>query len=1105
MDKLMAIARNIKKLLSPSPEHQTVDPRLFARQDGINPGSKVIELTPFVAPSKKEVADSAIRRIVNDALRQVKTTDSAANRAVEVTHIPDLRAVAGDIIQTHNVGINKERGMRSTRHSGLRYGGFIASALPWSFDPIALIQRGDLSQPNALAIFLDRPAELFGGGLKSIAGLVEPITQGTGHDLAPEAQAGNTLAHIEDGDVTHASLFGLNSDGSTQSLHINLNLFRGEEGPANLDRIVNGLQNSSPMTRWMGLFTSAHEAARLSVWGSSGGKTAKQQQTDYRAMLELLTADASDEVVSHQDAHTIRDNMAASIQLLNAGVLLIEPADVVPVPSVKINIAAAPPVVVSAPSVKINTAVASGKNKENFVAKKKKISAAVSDADKPSQGIADTLDGLLTQANTLLGKANATNTLSKYTTSRSYLKTLLGNIKDTLNSNKRNLPDEQYKALVKRRSDLLLGARALPVNGHAGIREKEKEKEETTGLAILFNQLKRATHEPTLDLAEANRASRELMRYMEDHPAAKLSSPQHQKMIQIDAVLALRNQAEDALTGSEARLQRISDQAVFNGIFLGMAAGMTGLVTSSAPVYSGFISTGEAFAQAMVARRTSDVVTHQQQGGEMIDGMVRFHEALVTQLAEGGASDVVAAEQGGALIQVLAEAHDALVMQRVTHGVSEELARQQASEVTSQVVNLLQKAVSDANGYLYFSYDDSEGQPRVVSMVLRELLSSPNRAHDMLRDVLFLQLEARSTGRLVFGVVAPLQLAMIEMAHQHVPALDHGTGADMNQRIQAIMNQGQLIMDRGLVLDDSSLALVLGQGNGLTTRASAAMGADIQRRTAELAAALPAHGALRADELMSLVRLMETYALAHRVLFFAEAGVYRPGRISASPTEAAVSLRAVASIPRSIVAGALDEVDDAAAEEVVEVPAPVEAVIVKRQPVSLRPKATPPLNQKLIDEKMMTFHTLVAGIDKLTNTPGLKNEQHKLAISSLVQSLGGAAKTFQVNPTDAAFVVLKAHCISEIKAAETAFSKESGIWHNVLKPLLNGIMSALNALAKLMFVPKSYQFTMFKTVAETAWDKSQIKSKLLGEHEVKGLLDENGPLAEGIKAASFGA
>jgi hypothetical protein len=109
---------------------------------------------------------------------------------------------------------------------------------------------------------------------------------------------------------------------------------------------------------------------------------------------------------------------------------------------------------------------------------------------------------------------------------------------------------------------------------------------------------------------------------------------------------------------------------------------------------------------------------------------------------------------------------------------------------------------------------------------------------------------------------------------------------------------------------------------------------------------------------------------------------------------------------------------------------------------------------------------------------GLTNPKHKKACEHLETALRDAATVFYSKPNNLRFIAFKKSCELAIQTAETAFSKDSGIWQNLLVPTLNIILGILNKVMSI--IPcRIGLFEPGPTAAQTQWEVSPFKANLL--------------------------
>ena len=135
----------------------------------------------------------------------------------------------------------------------------------------------------------------------------------------------------------------------------------------------------------------------------------------------------------------------------------------------------------------------------------------------------------------------------------------------------------------------------------------------------------------------------------------------------------------------------------------------------------------------------------------------------------------------------------------------------------------------------------------------------------------------------------------------------------------------------------------------------------------------------------------------------------------------------------------------------------------------------------IIADKFIEIKNLIIKIDKL-NKNLVFSPIHKKAIGVLSSSLKSNFNNFGNNINNQTFKAFKSKCEADIKKAEKAFAKAPGIWHNYLRPLVNGLIRALQTILTLVGVNARYQPKMFprkETRPEQIWKSKKITETLV--------------------------
>jgi len=148
-----------------------------------------------------------------------------------------------------------------------------------------------------------------------------------------------------------------------------------------------------------------------------------------------------------------------------------------------------------------------------------------------------------------------------------------------------------------------------------------------------------------------------------------------------------------------------------------------------------------------------------------------------------------------------------------------------------------------------------------------------------------------------------------------------------------------------------------------------------------------------------------------------------------------------------------------------------EPVVFPTQPKQKTPKE---LNQEMIERYLNEFAVKILRVREMTTTtPGLK-DSHKVDIGKFADKLGKELSVFAKQPGNISFATFKKNCEQHIREAEKQFAKEPFVW-GLLKPICNLMITILNQIKALIW-SKPSKTSMFKNVAEKAWDTSNIGS-----------------------------
>ena len=131
--------------------------------------------------------------------------------------------------------------------------------------------------------------------------------------------------------------------------------------------------------------------------------------------------------------------------------------------------------------------------------------------------------------------------------------------------------------------------------------------------------------------------------------------------------------------------------------------------------------------------------------------------------------------------------------------------------------------------------------------------------------------------------------------------------------------------------------------------------------------------------------------------------------------------------------------------------------------------------EKNISEEMIKFSEALYALIDINNNETIKNRHHRERLQVLTHILVTKMAEFNKNPSDAAFLNFKKDCETLIEDTEEHLApKEPFIWSNVIRPILNAMIRALNAIKGLLRIPSKHHtklFTPAKSEAQIEWEK----------------------------------
>ena len=1007
-------------------------------------------------------------------------------------------------VETNTLLMTKEHIMRKNKmgHNTTSAIGMVFGWAAW----VSLPQK-NLAEPYWVEELMSRIES--SGALISEWWNVSSTPQPTEGTLSRREREALTVAidteadRIARGEVTHLSLFGQELDGLLQSYHFSLDQLRTPESMANAYRLVEEIKNRNPTIRWLGLFTSPTQAARLSMWERpsprrrSGLTEAdvrrltednavavvnEAQNDEYQALLETLQAEASPRRFSHQDARAIISQVTTVTHALNtsaAHTLAIEPSvlepeqrDVAPRTEAEVM---EPERIETEESraVHLKNKGASGKlsSKQHQLKDthtpgihEKHIMPKTSGKETkkpvrmdPDLEIVSALEGELEQAFILLrqlGTAASEQKFKQYDNKRKELSDLLTRIKGTLRENK----------------PLLETREALTGNQFAVFQDKMmRMRENMSSLASQVNPLRAAfdaqkraasSTSPKISVQTMTREKVHAIVVAADVTARHMAVEQQMALVfgaetrALDA--GVRPLEIEPAAGDEHRVlmrgfEALTAQGHARGAALALQTPMRVLVQALAEDIER-IDSGEATQLSVVYQDASGwaQVIHLDLRMLLSGAAVDMQTEMFMQRLHAGSTGVMAAMATSPVqaagLQLLASSGNFAQLpparlQEVTRGLR--LLGNSAVAIEGQLVSFLggteRRELSQKLERTAQQFTPSRNMPRLDRIPERIL-------HVLTTLTLSSNALANPAQRTALLRDAPTSTSSGRLSLNAPP---------VRMAIEPTQPSVLPPMDRTIQASPGSstkrfFEAFSGVGHGIIPNKE-----NVQPFTPSVSG-------------FTKSILRNPTVRATRPMVRDDVSVVVPKKGTVSIDDMSLAPRPpVDRVDPSVSPVVNENITDGGVGGGAKPPAPL--------PPKEKVKTQAEINQGLIDEEMMKFYAIVGEMDNLSGGKGFL-KHHDAAIDTLVDSLKNSAQTFWKAPSDKSFLVFNTNCRAAIATAEKGLENNPGIWRN----FLNSLIKALDMIMKFIHIrEKDYQPGLFVSPAETAWKDSKIKEKLV--------------------------
>jgi hypothetical protein len=616
----------------------------------------------------------------------------------------------------------------------------------------------------------------------------------------------------------------------------------------------------------------------------------------------------------------------------------------------------------------------------------------------------------------------------------------------------------------------------LDAQGKAMHREVERKQEEasrharpdTTKMAKLVSEVLASVrgrgNNTELNITEFDKAKAALAKLKElrqQHPNARLSTFEMTNLAAAVAVIEQGAHIEEALVQAEDVVEDMTPRQVAGQFLSGML---------SLPSSVSLSSTNQTHLQSIAAGVAAD---H--------GALTTFKGSLNMQLATLAATE--SAEIVEALVEGLTDERNMLIAQLMETGVTAEEAKTRAEAAVEQLVSqVIVPLASGAGQFIYVVMENDRRELTLTSVSAEDFGSNMT----VRRNLLMSAMMSNSTSGIMWGVASSEQMAALDVAISH--NLLVAGSSELPTHISAVMQLADGLSTGGVpsadamaLMSPAAQGMLLQQGqrrelmdamNNARTRYDLSLSTGGERKPMSL------------KNIGDVMQGLTAMLLAVRNMTMARTPTHGKNRTMNHGMMSSVGMiggtmpTLVASAPSQSM-GAPSPLPGRSPREIGPVFGPQKPPVQKvpRGMDKTSPEGLFKDAKQRVDDRLMEIAMIIIKISELKDDTNLR-EEHQGALDSLAVKLGTHLYDFEKKQGTQAFMTMKDAMMGDIKQAEKAFAKEPGIWSNYVKPLVNALIYALQAIMSFVKIPETYQPTMFKTKAENVWDTAGLKSQL---------------------------